>query len=107
MKRIEQEFNRKIFREQDKGRFKVRLNMDALLRANTEARANLYKTLWNMGAITVNEIRRMEKMNRVPGGDTRFVPLNMSPVDEFGNPIFAPNSAGASGASAPANNANG
>lgn len=90
VKRIEQEFNRKIFREQDKGRYKVRLNMDALLRADSEGRANMYKTLWGMGAISVNEIRRMEKMNSVENGDMRFIPLNMAHITPDGQ-ITNPN----------------
>jgi len=38
VKRWEQEYNRKVFSQYERGRFKVRLNMDAFMRADTEAR---------------------------------------------------------------------
>ncbi len=87
VKRIEQEFNRKIFRADEKGKTKVRLNLDALLRGNIETRTNLYTALWNIGGISVNEVRRREKMNPVKGGDTRYMPLNFAPVGDDGLPI--------------------
>lgn len=92
VKRIEQEFNRKIFRTNEIGDYKVRLNMDALLRGDTESRAKLYQALWGIGAISRNEIRKREKMNPVDGGDRFFVPLNHTPLDDDGNPMFAPKS---------------
>jgi HK97 family phage portal protein len=93
VKRIEQEYNRKIFRSNEIGKYKVRLNMDAMLRGDTETRANLYRTLWGIGAISINEIRTREKLNPVAGGDARYIPLNTSPVDDNGNQLFAPKSA--------------
>ena len=90
VKRIEQEFNRKIFKTTDQGKYKVRLNMDAIMRGNTEARAEFYRVLWGMGAINRDEIRAREKLNKIPGGDVYYVPMNMSPVGEDGQPVFTP-----------------
>ena len=54
-------------------------NVDGLLRGDSEKRAGLYKALWNMGAISQNEIREKENMNPIDGGDQYFVPMNMVP----------------------------
>jgi len=56
--------------------------VDALLRADADSRAKFYMALFNMGAISANEIRARENLNSIGAdGDRYFVPLNMTPVD--------------------------
>ena len=50
--------------------------MNGLLRGDMQARAEFYKTLDNTGAITSNQIRRLEDMNGYDGGDVYFRQLN-------------------------------
>lgn len=50
----------------------VKLNMDALLRAGTKERFDAYAVALSNGFMTINEVRRLEDMPPVPGGD---VPL--------------------------------
>ena len=57
-----------------------RFDLTGLLRGDTKARSAFYRTMWNMGAISANEIRRSEDMNAVEGGDRYYVPLNMVAV---------------------------
>lgn len=78
--RIEQEFKRKLLREDQKPTYSIRFNYDGLLRGDFTARANFYKALWGMGALSANDICDMEDRDHVPGGDERFVPLNMVPT---------------------------
>lgn len=85
--RLEEEFNRKIFRQSERGRVKVNLNMDAFMRGDAKARGEYIQNLILSGVITVNEARRMEGINSVEGGNVRMVPLNMVLVDEEGNII--------------------
>ena len=77
-KRIEQEFNRKIFKESEKNRTKTRFNMDAFLRGDTESRAKFYKEAIGNGWMSINEVRSREKLNAVDGGNIHFIPLNMA-----------------------------
>ena len=56
--------------------------LEGLLRGNTEARAAFYTSMANLGVYSVNEIREREGLNRVEGGDARFVPLNMGRLNE-------------------------
>jgi len=86
-KRLEQECNRKLYQEQEKGRIKTRLNMDALLRGDTKSRAELYQSGILNGWLSRNEVRKMEKLNSVEGLDEYLVPQNMATVDENGQII--------------------
>jgi phage portal protein BeeE len=48
-------------------------NVDVILRANIEARANAYATMISNGVLTINEARNKENLARVDGGDTTLV----------------------------------
>jgi HK97 family phage portal protein len=75
LKGVEQEVNRKVLRS---GRFYCKFNLDALLRADSKGRAEFYKAAiggtQNPGFMTVNEVRALENLSPLPGGDTLFVP---------------------------------
>ena len=58
-------------------------NVEGLLRGNAESRGNFYKALFNVGAISINEIRSKEDMDPIDGGDEYFVPLNMVPLSKL------------------------
>ena len=53
----------------------IRLNMDALLRGDTESRYNAYSTALQSGWASINDVRRLEDMPPVDGGDGVRVPL--------------------------------
>lgn len=74
-KRIESEFNSKLFSFAQVGTTFVRFNLDGLLRGDTQSRANYYKELYNIRAISPNEIRALENMNPYDGGDVYGMPL--------------------------------
>lgn len=75
-KRIESEFNTKLFGFQSGSTSTfVRFNMEGLLRGDTVSRANYYTSLYNIRAINPNEIRRLEGMNPYDGGDEFGMPL--------------------------------
>ena len=76
--RWEREADRKLFMPIERRTLYTRMNADALMRGDTKSRGEYYRTLWNMGAISINEIRTLEDMNPIgEDGDQRFVPLNM------------------------------
>ena len=47
--------------------------LDTLLRADKQSLANYYNTLFNIGAITGNEIRKQLDYPAIEGGDEAFV----------------------------------
>jgi HK97 family phage portal protein len=57
----------------------------ALLRGKHIDRAQYYTAMQQVGAMSPNDIRQLEDMNPVEGGDVYLVPLNMAPVQDAGN----------------------
>lgn len=51
----------------------------SLLRGDMAARGQFYNTMFNLGAMSQNDIREAENMNAIENGDTYYVPLNMIP----------------------------
>lgn len=76
----EQEFNRKLFTDAEKrnGTHYTNFDFRNLLRGDTEARAKYYLTMFQIGAMSPNDIRRAENMNDREGGEEYFVPLNFT-----------------------------
>jgi hypothetical protein len=42
--------------------------------------------MFNIGAMSINEIRALEDMDPVEGGDIHLVPLNMTTLENAGEP---------------------
>ncbi len=82
--RWEQEIKRKLIPERESEVF-AEHNFMALLRGNQAARSTYYKELFNMGAISPNDIREQENMNPIPGpeGDVYYIQLNMSTLENI------------------------
>ena len=80
LRRIEQEFNRKIFSRGDYCEFCV----EGLLRGDSKSRAEYYASAIQNGWMTPNEARRKENMPDAPGGDQLFIQSNLQPVDMAG-----------------------
>lgn len=76
----------------------AKLDTRGILRADTAGRAALYQSLWNMGAITPNEIRDREDFDLLdtPAANQTFVQLGFSTLDA------AAAQAGAAGGEPPA-----
>jgi HK97 family phage portal protein len=74
-KRIENEFNTKLFPESEWGKYYVKLDLDELYRGDVMARAEYYTKLYNIRAIAPNEIRALENFNPYEGGDQFGLPL--------------------------------
>lgn len=55
----------------------ARYSVEGLLRGDSKARAEFYQAMWNLGALSTNEIRAYEELDPVEGGDLRYRPLNM------------------------------
>ena len=78
---IEQEMTCKLFKKNEQGKLYIEFNTNALLRGSAKERAEYYRTMLNIGAMSINEIRQKENMNVVENGDNLFMQLNMATVD--------------------------
>ena len=81
---VEQELNRKLFRDSEFGLFTIKIDAKGLLRGDSSSRAQYYREMTSIGALSINEVRRMEDLNRVgPEGDQLFMPLNFAPIGDI------------------------
>lgn len=82
--RIETEFNRKLFRPSLRSTTTIQLNIEGLLRANLDAKANYVSKLFQCGGYTTNEVRRhFTSMPILPDGDNACVQSSMIPLSKL------------------------
>jgi HK97 family phage portal protein len=94
--RIEQNLNMQLLSEQQikSGLYFIHV-FEGLLRGSSADRAEFYSKMFNIGAMSINEIRGKENLNPVEGGDIHLVPLNMTSLENAGKmpepaPVIAP-----------------
>lgn len=79
--RWEHEIKRKLFAEDESEYFAEHL-FEGLLRGDLSQRVTFYTGMFNIGAMSQNDIREAENKNPVEGGDTYWVPMNMQPSQQ-------------------------
>lgn len=57
---------------------------EGLLRGDSVTRAEYYNKMWQLGGLSINEIREKENMNPITGGDVYFVPMNFIKLEDIG-----------------------
>lgn len=82
--RIEQELNRKLFRTDERGKYRVRFDMSAFMRGDMDSLAEFLSKMVTSGIYSINDARKILDKNPTPGGDTHFVPVQMGALQEDG-----------------------
>lgn len=82
MELIELEFRRKIYPSEKRKKMRIEFDPSSLFRADSSAMAQLYSSLFPLGAITSNELREKLNLPAIEGGDTAFVMVNTAPLKE-------------------------
>ena len=77
--RIEQVLNDSLLSDRNNKNY-IKFVVEGLLRGDAESRASFYNQMFNIGAMSINEIRDKEELNPIDNGDQSFVPLNMLPL---------------------------
>lgn len=86
--RWEHELNWKLF---DTREYFAEFLLAGLLRGDAASRAAFYTAMFNLGAVSSNEIREAENMNPVEGGDQYFIPANnLVPLTSVGTTPESP-----------------
>ncbi|WP_245589230.1 phage portal protein [Chitinimonas koreensis] len=85
LKRHEQAMNRDLLSAGERADYYVEFNVGGLLRGDQKSRFEAYALGRQWGWLSVNDIRRLENLPPVAGGDTYLQPLNM--VDANGKPV--------------------
>lgn len=78
----EQECNRKLLLEREKGKLRTRFDLTTLTRADTQQLTASLVQKVNAGIVTLNEARAELDLAPVEGGDKLRVPLNMARIDD-------------------------
>lgn len=82
----EQSIWRWLVKPADLGRYHAEHNLDGLLRGDSAARASFMGTMADKGLRTINELRRLDNMPPLPGGDVATRQSQNVPITQLGNP---------------------
>lgn len=80
---IEQKLWQKLLTPTEKQSLIIKFNANALLRADAKSKSEYYKAMWQIGALSPNEIRSNEDLNSYEGGDEYFMQLSYAPVSKI------------------------
>lgn len=82
--RFETNYNAQLLTEtENKAGYYFKHILDGLLRGDSKTRAEFYGKMFNIGAMSINEIRSFEELDPISDGDRYFVPMNMVPLDKI------------------------
>lgn len=75
---LEEQFRQSLLSKDEKKFVNFKFKYNAMLRVDTKTRADYYKTRFDIGSISPNEVRRYEDENKIDDGDEHYVQLNLS-----------------------------
>lgn len=78
--RFEAEANRKLFSEAEKPFYYVEMELNGMMRGDSNAQDNSFAKGIQNGWYSVNDVRRMKNEPEIEGGDVYLSPLNMTPA---------------------------
>lgn len=85
LKRIEQAIEKQLLTPADRvAGVTVEFNLEGLLRGDSTRRANFYQSGLQNGWMTINEVRALENLPPVEGGDTPRMQMQNVPITEAG-----------------------
>lgn len=87
--KLEMEMDRKLFLDNEKGKYEVKFDTSKVLRIDKAAQANYLARMYQIGVYTTNEIRKSLDMQPVEGGDKTFVQSNLVDITKTMEPKAA------------------
>lgn len=84
LKRIEQSIYRDLLIPSERKTLFAEHNVAGLLRGDAKARSEFYTSLFGVGALSINDIRRLENENSITGGDKHYLQMQQVPIDQLG-----------------------
>ena len=88
--RIEQAISRSLIPPEMRASLKPEFKVEGLLRTDSAARSAFYALMVQNGIMTRNEVRRLENLPPLPGGDELTVQSQNVPLGHNGGPAFDP-----------------
>lgn len=87
LKKIEQAVRKQLMSAEDRrAGYSISFNIDDLLRGDSKARSAFYLSMTQIGAMTINEVRALEGLPPVNGGDVPRMQMQNQPITAT-NPI--------------------
>jgi len=85
LKRIEQALKKQLLtRTEQQAGVTIEFNLEGLLRGDSAGRAGFYQTMTQLGAMTINEVRALENLPPVAGGDVPRMQMQNVPITQAG-----------------------
>jgi len=84
LKRIEQAIWKDLLSPAEQARYYAEFSVEGLLRANIAGRTQFYSTALQNGWMNRNEVRRLENLPPVDGGEIYTAQSNLLPLDQLG-----------------------
>lgn len=82
--KIETELNNKLWSEAEAIQgYQVRFDTSVLMRTDKQALASYYSSMFNLGVLSPNEIRRELDMSPIEGGDEHYMQVNISTISKI------------------------
>jgi len=85
VKRTEAELERKLLFEREKGTYRIRFNMESLMRGSMQVQAEYISKMVLNGVMNRNEARKYIGMNKADGLDEFLTPVQFLAPDKNGN----------------------
>ena len=84
IREYESEFNRKLLNSIEIDQeCEIKFNMSGFARATMEKRGNFYQQMLRAGTYSINEVRALEDLPPVEGGDQRYLSRDLWPADRY------------------------
>ena len=85
LKRIEMAMQKQLLTAQDRTQgITIEFSLEGLLRGDSKARAEFYQRMTAMGAMTINEVRQLENLAPIEGGDVPRMQMQNVPITDAG-----------------------
>ena len=86
LKRIEQALAKQLLSPADRqAGLVIEFNLEGLLRGDSAARASFYQSMLGSGVMTINEVRALENLPPVEGGDVPRMQMQNVPISQAGS----------------------
>ena len=91
LERIEQALSKQLLTARDRAEgIVIEFSLEGLLRGDSAGRASFYQSALTNGWMTINEVRALENMPPVPGGDVPRMQSQNVPITSAGGPPQTP-----------------
>jgi len=80
IRRIEQSLMINLLTRAERKEYRIKFNVNGLLRGDSKSRAEYYSVMRGIAAMTANEVRDKEELPMIDGADELHMPLNMGPI---------------------------